>query len=66
VLLLLAGTIITTVLGEETTSGNRESTLGGVLAAIGFFGLAAIAVRAAYMKFRIQFERLRSWWTGNG
>lgn len=65
VLLLLAGTIVTTVFGQETTGGNRESTLGGVLAAIGFFGLVALAARAVYTKFQIQFERLRNWWTGS-
>lgn len=65
-LLLLAGAIITTAFGQETASGDRESTLGAVLAAIGFFGLVAVAVRAVYMRFQIQFERLRNWWTGNG
>jgi CHAT domain-containing protein len=66
VLLLLAGTVITTAFGEETAGGSRESTLGGVLAAIGFLGLVAIAVWAVYTRFRIHFERLRNWWTGNG
>jgi hypothetical protein len=66
VLLLLAGTVITTAFGEETASGSRESTLGGVLAAIGFLGLVAVAIRAVYTRFRIHFERLRNWWTGNG
>lgn len=65
ILLLLAGTIITTAFGQETASGDRESPLGGVLAAIGFFGLVAVAVRAIYTRFRSQFERLRNWWTGN-
>lgn len=65
ILLLLTGTIITTALGQETASGDRESTLGSVLAAIGFFGLVAVAVRAIYTRFRSQFERLRNWWTGN-
>lgn len=65
-LLLLTGTIVTTAFGQETASGDRESTLGAVLAAIGFFGLVALAVRAVYTKFRTQFERLRNWWTGNG
>jgi hypothetical protein len=65
-LLLLAGTIITTAFGQETADGGRESTLGAVLAFIGFFGLIAVAVRAVYAKFRTHFERLRDWWTGNG
>jgi hypothetical protein len=65
VLLLLAGTVITTAFGQETANGDHRSTLGGVLAAIGFFGLVAVITRAVYAKFRTQFERLRNWWTGN-
>jgi hypothetical protein len=33
---------------------------------VGFFGLLAIAIKAAYTKLRDHFKRLRSWWTGNG
>jgi hypothetical protein len=65
VLLLLAGTIVTTAFGQVSASGDRESTVGAVLAATGFFGLIALAIKAVYTKFRTQFERLRNWWTGN-
>jgi hypothetical protein len=66
VLLLVAGTIITSAFGQETASGDRESTLGAVLVAIGFFGLVAVITRAAFTRFWIYFKRLRNWWTGNG
>jgi hypothetical protein len=66
VLLLLAGTVITTAFGQATASGDQKSTLGGALVAIGAFGLLAVAVRVVYTKFRAQFKRLRDWWTGNG
>lgn len=65
-LLLLAGTVVTTALGQETASGGHRSPLGGVLVSIGSFGLVAVAGRIIYTKFRVEFERLRNWWTGNG
>lgn len=65
-LLLLAGTVITTAFGQKTTGGDHQSTLGAVLVDVGFFGLLAIAIKAAYTKLRDHFERLRNWWTGNG
>lgn len=66
VLLLLAGTVVTTASGQKTTGGNHQSTLGAVLVDVGFFGLLAIAIKAAYVTFQTHLERLRNWWNGNG
>lgn len=64
-LLLLTGTVVTTVSDQGTNGGDHRSILGAVLVDVGFFGLVAVAVRAIYTKFRSQFDRLRNWWTGN-
>jgi hypothetical protein len=63
VLLLIAGTMITTLFGHEPTDGGqRESLLGAVLVWIGVLGLLSVGVRAALRAAR----RVRNWWTGSG
>jgi hypothetical protein len=66
VLFLIAGIVVTAAFGHESADGNRESTLGSVLFAVGLVGLLAVGIRTLYWKCRNQFERLRNWWTGNG
>jgi hypothetical protein len=63
VLLLIAGTLITTLFGHEPADGGqRESLLGTVLVWISVLGLLAVGVRAVLRTV----HRLRNWWTGSG
>jgi hypothetical protein len=63
VLLLIAGTLITTLFGHEPADGGqRESLLGAVLVWIGVLGLLSVGVRAVLRTIR----RIRNWWIGSG
>ncbi len=66
ILLVVGGTVVTTMSGHENAGGQHESILGAILVWLGALGLLAVAVKIAYSKLRAQIGRLRDWWTGNG
>jgi hypothetical protein len=66
ILLVVASAVVTTAFGEESSSGQHESALGGIFVSLGLLLLLAVGVRAIYRRFRDRFQRLRDWWTGNG
>jgi hypothetical protein len=64
-LLLVAGILVTSIFGHESTSGDRQNIWGSILTLVGFFGLCWVAFRAVSSRLRDHYRRLRDWWTGS-
>jgi hypothetical protein len=62
VLLVVAGTIYGTAHGHENANGEQQSTLGGIVVALGLLCLVWVGVRIVLARI----QRFRNWWTGGG